>query len=205
MAQAWSRGAVCRRRGPEGFTYNFFVQFGETLVALYALTHLGLSAGLLGLCISVGSVGGLAGAVAAPRLVRRFGFGPTFVAGTALGCVAPVMVPLADGSQLSSGMLIAASYLVTGFGVTISVIGSVTLRQTVASADLLGRVNAVMRLSSYAAVPLGSMITGVTAIAFGVRNGLFIGVAGLLLPTLILLCSPVLRPKDPFDARPRPR
>ena len=60
----------------ESFAYNFFVQFGETLVALYALTELGLSAGMLGLCISVGSVGGLAGAVVAPRVVRRFGFGP---------------------------------------------------------------------------------------------------------------------------------
>jgi MFS family permease len=186
----------------ESFTYNFFVQFGETLVALYALTELGLSAGVLGLCISVGSLGGLAGAAVAPRVVRRFGFGPTFVAGTALGCVAPVLVPLADGSRSSSGVLIAAAYLLTGFGVTISVIGSVTLRQTVAPAKLLGRVNAVMRLASYAAVPLGSMATGVVATAFGVRNGLFIGVAGLLLPTLILVFSPVLRLTDPFDAGP---
>ena len=187
----------------ESFTYNFFVQFGETLVALYALTELGLSPGMLGLCIGVGSVGGLAGAVVAPRVVRRFGFGPTFVAGTALGCVAPVLVPIADGSKASSGVLIAAAYLVTGFGVTISVIGSVTLRQTVAPANLLGRVNAVMRLASYAAVPLGSLATGVAATAVGVRNGLFIGVAGLLLPTLILLCSPVLRLKDPLDAGSR--
>jgi hypothetical protein len=86
---------------------------------------------------------------------------------------------------------------------TVSVIGSVTLRQTVAPANLLGRVYAVMRLASYAAVPLGSMATGVVATAFGVRNGLFIGVAGLLLPTLILLVSPVLRLKDPFDAGPK--
>jgi hypothetical protein len=110
------------------------------------------------------------------------------------------MVPLADGSHLSSGALIAASYLVTGFGVTISVIGSVTLRQTVAPANLLGRVNAVMRLASYAAVPLGAVATGVVATTFGVRNGMFIGVAGLLLPTLILLFSPVLRLRDPLDA-----
>jgi hypothetical protein len=76
----------------------------------------------------------------------------------------------------------------------------VTLRQTVVPANLLGRVNAVMRLASYAAVPLGAIATGVVATAFGVRNGLFIGVAGLLLPTLILLFSPVLRLKDPLDA-----
>ncbi|GIM97041.1 MFS transporter [Paractinoplanes toevensis] len=186
----------------ESFTFNFFVQFGETLVTLYALSQLGLSPGLLGLCISVGSVGGLAGAVIAPRVVRRFGFGPSFVAGTAIGCVAPVLVPLAHGSTLTAGALIATSYLLAGFGVTISVIGSVTLRQTVAPPNLLGRVNAVMRLASYAAIPLGSVVTGVVATTVGVRNGLFIGVAGLLLPTLILLFSPVLRLKDPLDAGP---
>ncbi|MEV2240403.1 MFS transporter [Micromonospora sp. NPDC049891] len=203
-------GVAVVRRNPflrticlESFTYNFFVQFGETLIVLYALTQLDLGAGMLGLCISVGSLGGLAGAAVAPRVVRRFGFGPTFVAGTALGCVAPVLVPLADGPPLTSGILIATSYLVTGFGVTISVIGSVTLRQTVAPANLLGRVNAVMRLASYAAVPLGSLATGLVATTFGVRNGLFIGVAGLLLPTLVLIFSPVLKLKDPLDAGPQ--
>ena len=183
----------------ESFTYNFFVQFTETLVALYALTELGLGAGLLGLCISVGSIGGLAGAVVAPRVVRRFGFGPTFVTGTALGCAAPVLIPLAAGPPLPAGGMIAAAYLVTGFGVTISVIGSVTLRQTVAPAALLGRVNAVMRLAGYAAIPLGAATTGVVATAAGVRTGLFVGVAGLLLPTLILIFSPVLRLKDLSD------
>jgi MFS family permease len=179
----------------EAFTYNLFVQFGETLVALYALTHLGLGAGTLGLCIGLGSIGGLAGAVAAPRVVRRFGFGPTFVTGTALGCAAPVLVPLAHGPAL-----IAVSYLVTGFGVTISVIGSVTLRQTVAPAHLLGRVNAVMRLASYTAIPLGSVAAAVVATAVGVRGALFVGAAGLLLPTLVLVFSPVPRLRDPFEA-----
>ncbi|GIF45110.1 MFS transporter [Actinoplanes xinjiangensis] len=177
----------------EAFTYNFFVQFGETLIVLYALTVLDLSAGMLGLAIGIGSLGGLAGAIVAPRAVRRFGFGRTFIAGTALGCAAPVLVPLASGPPFAAGATIAASYLVTGFGVTISVIGSVTLRQTVAPAHLLGRVNAVMRLASYAAVPLGAAATGLTAAAVGVRTGLFLGAAGLALPTLILLFSPVRR------------
>ncbi|GAB7036809.1 MULTISPECIES: MFS transporter [Catenuloplanes] len=192
----------------ESFTYNFFVQFGETLVALYALTVLGLTAGTLGLCIGAGSLGGLAGAVLAPRAVRRFGFGPTFTGGTALGCAAPVLVPLAGAgagaSPLAAGALIAAAYLITGFGVTISVIGSVTLRQGVAPPHLLGRVNAVMRLASYAAIPLGAAVTGVVATAFGVRTGLFVGAAGLLLPTVILLLSPVPRLKGLLGVVPSP-
>ncbi|GAA0911049.1 hypothetical protein GCM10009557_85430 [Virgisporangium ochraceum] len=176
----------------EAFTYNLFAQFGETLIALYALSRLGLGAGTLGLCVSLGSVGALAGAVVAPRVVRRFGFGPTFVAGTTLGFVATVLVPLIGGP-----VSIAVSYLVTGFGVTISVIGSVTLRQSVTPAHLLGRVNAVMRLASYTAIPVGSLAAGLVATAVGLRAALFVGAAGLLLPVLVLLFSPVPRLRDP--------
>lgn len=179
----------------EAFTFNLFVQFGETLIALFALTRLGLGAGTLGLCIGVGSVGGLAGAVAAPRLVRRFGFGRTFTAGTAVSCAAPVLVPLATGP-----VLIAVSYLLAGFGVTIAVIGSVTLRQTAAPAHLLGRVNAVMRLLSYTAIPLGATAAGLVASAVGVRGALFVGAAGLLLPTLVVAFSPIWRLRDAHDA-----
>jgi MFS family permease len=179
----------------EAFTYNLFAQFGETLIALYALSRLGLGAGTLGLCVSLGSVGALAGAVLAPRVVRRFGFGPTFVAGTALGCGAPLLVPLSGGP-----VSIAVSYLVTGFGVTISVIGSVTLRQAVTPAHLLGRVNAVMRLASYTAIPVGSLAAGLLATTVGLRAALFVGAAGLLLPVLVLLFSPVPKLRDPLDA-----
>jgi MFS family permease len=183
----------------EAFTYNFFVQFGETLIVLYALTRLGLTVGTLGLFISLGSIGGVVGAVIAPHVVRRFGFGPTFLGGTAVACVSAVLVPLASGPPLKSSLLIATSYLVTGFGVTISVIGSVTLRQTMAPPHLLGRVNAAMRLASYTAVPLGTLTTGLVAGLVGVRAALFAGAAGLLLPTFILLLSPVPRLRQSFD------
>jgi MFS family permease len=189
----------------EAFTFNFFVQFGETLIVLYALNQLTLTPGMLGLFISLGSIGGVVGAAIAPRAVRRFGFGPTFVGGTALGCVSPVLVPLASGPPLVSSILIATSYLGTGFGVTISVIGSVTLRQTVAPSNLLGRVNAVMRLASYTAVPLGSLTTGAVAGMVGARGALFVGVVGLLLPTLILLLSPVPKLRGSFAASPPSR
>ena len=46
------------------------------------------------------------------------------------------------------------------------------------------------------------MATGVVATAFGVRNGLFIGVAGLLLPTLILLVLARAPAQRPVRRRP---
>ncbi|MGY4919949.1 MFS transporter [Streptomyces sp. 900116325] len=185
----------------ESFTYNLFVQFGQTLVVLYAIDTLKMSVGTLGVLIAIGSVGAVAGSAIAPKIIGRMGFGPAFISGTALGCAAPVLVPLAGGAPHLAQPLIASSYLVAGFGVTISVIGSVTLRQTVTPEYLLGRVNALMRLASFSALPLGAALAGALASAFDVRTALFVGAAGLALPVLILLCSPVPRLRASFEAR----
>lgn len=185
----------------ESFAYNLFVQFGQTLVVLYAIDTLKMSVGTLGVLIAIGSVGAVAGSAIAPKIIGRMGFGPAFISGTALSCAAPVLVPLAGGAPHLAQPLIAISYLVAGFGVTISVIGSVTLRQTVTPDYLLGRVNALMRLASFSALPLGAALAGALASAFDVRTALFVGAAGLALPVLILLCSPVPRLRASFEAR----
>ena len=186
----------------EAFTYNLFTQFGATLLVLYALDDLGLSAGQLGVYVGLGGLGAVAGSVLAPRVIRAIGFGPAFITGTALACAAPVLVPLATASTGLAGWLIAASSLLTGLGVTVSVIGSVTLRQTVSPDHLLGRVNAVMRLASYSALPLGALLAGAIASATSVRIALFIGAGGLVLPVLVLLLSPVRQLRTSFEAEP---
>jgi hypothetical protein len=76
----------------------------------------------------------------------------------------------------------------------------VTLRQSAAPQHLLGRVNAVMRLASYSALPLGAGLAGLIASATTVRVALFVGAAGLALPVVILLLSPVPRLRTSFQA-----
>jgi MFS family permease len=186
----------------ESFTYNLFTQFGATLLVLYALDELGLNAGELGLYMGLGGLGAVLGSAVAPRVIRAVGFGPAFIAGTALACAAPVLVPLATPGTVMAGPLVALSSMLTGLGVTISVIGSVTLRQSVAPERLLGRVNAVMRLASYGALPLGALLAGAIASATSVRTALFIGAAGLAIPVLVLMLSPVPRLRTAFDASP---
>ncbi|MGL4177375.1 MAG: MFS transporter [Dermatophilaceae bacterium] len=186
----------------EAFTYNLFTQFGATLVVLYALNDLGLSAGQLGVYLALGGLGAVAGSALTPLVIRAIGFGPAFIGGTALACAAPVLVPIATPTTDLAGVLIALSSLLTGLGVTVSVIGSVTLRQSIAPEHLLGRVNAVMRLASYSALPIGALLAGAIASATTVRTALFVGAAGLALPVLILVLSPVPRLRTSFDAEP---
>ena len=54
------------------------------LLVLYASRELGLSAGVIGLALGIGAVGGLVGAVLAPWVAGRIGVGPTILVGAVL-------------------------------------------------------------------------------------------------------------------------
>jgi Na+/melibiose symporter-like transporter len=192
----------------EAFTYNLFVQFAETLFLLYAVQQLGYQPGAVGLILSGAAVGGLLGSALAPRVVGRVGFGPVFLWSTALACAAPVLVPLASGPRPLLTAMIGASFFIGGAGVTVAVVASTSLRQSVTPDRLLGRMNATMRLASYTAIPLGSLLAGFLGSAVGLRPALLIGAAGFALPVLCILMSPIPGLRDlkaaPEDA-PRPR
>jgi MFS family permease len=175
----------------EAFTYNLFVQFAETLFLLYAVEQLHYQPGAVGLILSGAAVGGLIGSVVAPRMVGRAGFGPTFLRSTALACAAPVLVPLATGPRPLVTTMIGASFFLGGAGVTVAVVASTSLRQSVTPDRLLGRMNATMRLASYTAIPLGSLLAGFLGSAVGLRAALLIGAAGFVLPVLFILLSPI--------------
>ena len=128
----------------------------------------------------------------APRVVGRAGFGPSFLWSTALACAAPVLVPLATGPRPLVTAMIGASLFVGGAGITVAVVASTSLRQSVTPDRLLGRMNASMRLASYTAIPLGSLLAGFLGGAIGLRPALLVGAAGFALPVLCILPSQFL-------------
>lgn len=73
---------------------NFFGSLGLTLTALLVLRELGLDAAVLGLVLSIGSVGGLLGALATPWLMRVIGEGTVIPLASVLGGVAMFLLPL---------------------------------------------------------------------------------------------------------------
>jgi hypothetical protein len=91
------------------------------------------------------------------------------------------------------------SQLIGDFAFSTYLVNVVTLRQSVAPEEMLGRVNAAMQLMTRGVFPLSALAGGFLASAIGIRQTLAIAVAGLAAATLWLIASP-LRKLGPSDA-----
>lgn len=170
-------------------TASFFLGFGS-LYVLLAIRELGLSAAQLGTIIAVGGVGSLVGSLAAERLVLQFGFHRVFLASAALPAFGMMLPPLARGSVwICAGVLMVGQLFDTAWPVYN--ITKLTLRQSVAPADALGRVNSAIYLTYHGLVPLGALAGGALAESVGLRLAMLVGSAGFLLSVLWLFFSPI--------------
>lgn len=183
--------------------YNLFAQWVFVLFTVHAVRELGLSAGQLGVVFSLGAVGAVIGATAAPRTVRRFGAGPVLVACAAVECAALAVLPLAAPgwpTPLTITVLVSALAL-NGAGTALSSVVALTLRQLRTPDHLLGRVNATMRWLSYGVIAIGAALGGIVGEVLGTRIGIVIGCVGTLLTVLWVACSPLRSIRDPQALR----
>jgi MFS family permease len=180
----------------EAATFNLFEQTIMTVFVIYAVRELQLSAGLLGLIISIGAAGALVGAVAAPYPERRFGLGPTIVGSMLVACTVPLALPLVTGSRAVVVPLLGLTFFVWGLAISVSNVHVVSLRQASTPDRLLGRMNASYRFFTYGAIPIGALIGGFLGEAVGLRETLFVGAGGLLLALAWIAASAVPRLRE---------
>lgn len=178
--------------------YNFFSQWVMVLFTVHAVRTLGLSAGQVGLVLSLGAVGSFAGAAAAPRTVQRFGVGTTLVTCAAVECVALAALPAVDPawSRWVAVVVLVAAFNVNGAGTALSSVVALTLRQRRTPDHVLGRVNATMRWLSYGTIALGAAAGGAVGGLVGTRAGIAAGCAGTLLVVAWVTASPLRRVRD---------
>ncbi|MFJ6578171.1 MFS transporter [Streptomyces sp. NPDC091368] len=177
-------------------TVQFFNLMFHTLFVLYATTELGIDAGLLGLLLAAGAVGGLLGAMASGAVVRRIGIGRSLVAGF-LGFTAPLLlVPLADGPlPLVAGVLFVAEFL-SCRGVMIVDVAAGSFQMAVIPDAVRARVMGAFRTLNYGFRPLGAFAGGLLGTAVGLRPTLWIATVGAVLAVLWLLPSPLARMRE---------
>ena len=183
-------------------TSNFFSNVMFSIFLVYAVRTLELSAAEIGIIFTLGSLGGLVGALASQRVSKRFGVGRTTIAMTFIFGTAGFLVPLAP-VDFPYPFLIA-SLLVSSFAIVVYNITQVSLRQAIAPKRIQGRMNSVMRFLVWGTIPLGTMTGGVLATTIGLRPTLFVGAAGALLSTLPILLSRAQRTLVEFPESEEP-
>src|SRR5262249_19610402 len=143
-------------------TFNFFSNAVGPLVLIFARDDLQLApataVAVFGIAASIGSIGGLIGAVNAGRLARRFGLGRTlilaeFIASSGLLFLAfdthYIAVPIFG---LFSPLLIMC-FFVGPLGAVIYDVNQVSLRQAIVPLKLQGRMNASIRWINWSTIP----------------------------------------------------
>ncbi len=168
---------------------------------LYVTRSLGLGPGVLGLVFAGGNAGFLLGALLAERVTRRFGPGRVMRWALTLGAVAWLLVPLASGPIWAKVPLLVAGQSLGSFGLTLSNVNAVSLRQALVPEHLRGRVMATVAVIGLGTSPLGFLIGGALGEFAGLRPTLAVGAALRLLVLAWVWFSP-LRSLREFPSPP---
>ena len=148
------------------------------MFALYLLSpkNLNLSVTSFGILMSIGSIGGLIGATATPRLIKLVGEGPLVVWSALLSGAVQFLIPLAwyIPREWSLVPLAGQAFFTSFFALTYN-ITQVTARQRLCPEHLLGRMNASIRFMVWGSMPIGALISGVLGTVFGVLPTIWIG------------------------------
>lgn len=177
--------------------HNLFSNVAMAVLFVYAVRHLGMGAGEIGLWLSLGSLGGPVGALLASRLGRRLGTGPTIALTAWLGAPAWLLVALAPRSG-AIVWLVAAGVIGSMTGVAYN-ITQVSLRQAITPPRLQGRMNATMRFLVWGTIPVGAFTGGVIGSVVGLRAALWVAAVGTALSALPVTLSGVRRLRHAGD------
>jgi predicted MFS family arabinose efflux permease len=169
--------------------YNFANQMGQAILVLLATQTLHLGTRGYGFLLAATAVGSVVGGLVAPRLTRRLGMLPSLITGGVIDAAVFVGVGLAPDAAVAAVMLAGQ-----GFAVTMWNVVTVSLRQRIVPAHLLGRVNSVYRMLGWGLMPAGALVGGFVAGAAGLRAPYI--VAGVLCGLSMLAALPFLISAD---------
>nr|WP_157554998.1 MFS transporter [Herbidospora sakaeratensis] len=160
----------------------------DDLVVFHLKQNLEQPDAVVGYVLGAGAIGTIIGSAAVARVRGRLGFGPTWLSSTTLAGLAVVAIASSPGVA-GIGALMALFSL----AITVGAICSMSLRQEITPAHLLGRVTAAFWTIHFALGPLGATLATWTAAGQGVGPVVAVMGAGLVLTALGGAFSPVRR------------
>ena len=170
------------------------------LLGIYLLRELHLDPFLLGIVISAGGVGSLAGSVLASRVIKALGIGRALVGTAIAASILGVLTPLAQGPVALATLMVFLPQLIGDGLQTIEGVAELSLIQGVIPDRVLGRVNATLDVVAHGlGYPLGALVAAVVAEQIGVRGAIAVGWAGMALSIAWVVFSPVPRLRAASD------
>ncbi|WP_406724973.1 MFS transporter [Streptomyces sp. GD-15H] len=183
--------------------FPFFFAAVVTVYLLFLPRGLHLSGAAVGLVLAATGPGALLGSLLAARLPSRFGHGAVLVSAATLGDGVFLCVPALHGSSaVTVPALLAVSFVFGAFGQLVNVT-LMAVRQTLTPDGMQGRAAATINFAGMGLTPLGSLLGGFLAEAWGTRAGLLVTAAGMLLSPALMALSPLARLGRTLPAPPR--
>lgn len=173
---------------------NFFFTGYQAIVVLFLVRSVHLGPGGVGLIMGLATTGAVVGAAVARPLARAIGTSRAVWLVTLITSPFALLIPLTGRGAGLALFLVGSFVTFTGVLVYNVTIGS--FRQAYCPPEVLGRVVATMRFVLFGTMPLGALFGGSLATWIGVRAAVWVLTAGLVLPGLILLFSPLRRIRD---------
>ncbi|MGW0168782.1 MFS transporter [Streptomyces sp. NPDC003343] len=164
-----------------------------TVYLLFLPRDLHLSGTAVGLALAATGPGALLGSLLAARLPSRFGYGAVLVSAAALGDGVFLFVPALHSTSVATVPALLMVNFVFG---TFSQLVNVTVmavRQTVTPDRMQGRAAATINFVGMGLTPLGSLLGGLLAEAWGTRTSLLVTALGMLVSPALMTLSPLAR------------
>ncbi|MFF3591772.1 MFS transporter [Streptomyces sp. NPDC002387] len=173
--------------------FQFFFAAVMTVYLLFLPRDLHLSGTAVGLALAATGPGALLGSLLAARLPSRFGYGAVLVSAAALGDGVFLFVPALHGSsQVTVPALLTVNFVFGTFSQLVNVT-VMAVRQTVTPDTMQGRAAATINFVGMGLTPLGSLLGGLLAEAWGTRTSLLVTALGMLVSPALMTLSPLAR------------
>ncbi|MCL6290697.1 MFS transporter [Streptomyces sp. ME02-6979.5a] len=187
-ANPWLR-AVCLASA----AFQFSLAATMTVYLLFLPRALHLPGATVGLALAATGPGALLGSVLAARLPGRFGHGAVLVSAAVLGNGALLCVPALHGSSTATVLALLAVNVVFGAFSQLVNVTVMSVRQAVTPDGMQGRAAATITFVGMGLTPLGSLLGGFLAQEWGLRAGLLMAAAGMMLSPAVMAASPLVR------------
>ncbi len=177
-------------------TLNLFNFMYFALLMLYLTRYLHLRPGVIGLVLGIAAVGTLGTSAVTGRLSRRFGLGPTFIAGCFLFPAPLILVPAAGGPRWLVLAMLFTAELLSGVGLMLLDILAGVITAGTVPPQMRSRVSGAFMVVNYGVRPVGTTLGGALGATIGVHTTLWIATIGALAGLAFLLPSPIRTMRD---------